>query len=126
MRAVDTNVVVRVITRDDPAQAETADAYIRGGAWVSQVVLAEVTWTLSAAYGLRPAAIARVVSMLLEHDSIVLEQPDVVALALERFKARPSVGFSDYLILEAAHRAGHLPLGTFDKNLARLEGAERL
>jgi predicted nucleic acid-binding protein len=36
------------------------------------------------------------------------------------------VGFSDCLILEVARKAGHLPLGTFDRELGRLEGAQRL
>jgi predicted nucleic acid-binding protein len=36
------------------------------------------------------------------------------------------LGFSDCLILEAARKAGHLPVGTFDRDLSKLDGAERL
>jgi len=43
MRAVDTNILVRLITRDDPAQLSTAEAWIARGAWVSTLVLAETT-----------------------------------------------------------------------------------
>lgn len=50
----------------------------------------------------------------------------VAARALAAFKAHPSVGFSDCLIVELARRSGHLPLGTFDKGLARLDGVERI
>jgi predicted nucleic acid-binding protein len=50
----------------------------------------------------------------------------VVASALEAFRKRPALGFSDCLMLEVARKAGHLPLGTFDRNLGKLEGAERL
>jgi len=50
----------------------------------------------------------------------------IVARALEQYRARPALGFSDCLVLEIARKAGHLPLGTFDRGLARLEGAERL
>jgi len=50
----------------------------------------------------------------------------VDANALETFRKRPALGFSDCLMLEAARKAGHLPLGTFDRNLGRLEGAQRL
>jgi predicted nucleic acid-binding protein len=46
--------------------------------------------------------------------------------ALARFRERPGLGFSDCLILETARKAGHLALGTFDRGLAKLEGAERL
>jgi len=49
-----------------------------------------------------------------------------VAQALARFRSRPSLGFSDCLVLEIARKAGHLPLGTFDRGLAKLEGAQRL
>jgi predicted nucleic acid-binding protein len=56
----------------------------------------------------------------------MLQDPDVVALALEKFRSRPSVGFSDCLMLEIARRAGHLPLGTFDRNLSKLAGTEKL
>ncbi|MFM8989278.1 MAG: hypothetical protein ACKOUS_06405, partial [Alphaproteobacteria bacterium] len=48
----------------------------------------------------------------------------VVAASLARFRARPALGFSDCLVLETARRAGHLPLGTFDRALARVDGAK--
>ena len=49
-----------------------------------------------------------------------------VAAALTAFRARPKLGFVDCLILEIARKAGHLPLGTFDRELGKLDGAERL
>jgi predicted nucleic acid-binding protein len=49
-----------------------------------------------------------------------------VTAALEHFRKSPSLGFSDCLILEAARKAGHLPLGTFDKDLSKLGGAQKL
>jgi len=50
----------------------------------------------------------------------------VVAAALEQFKARPSLGFSDCLLVELARKAGHRPLGTFDRRLSRAEGAVKV
>ncbi len=48
MRAVDTNVVVRLAVRDDKAQVAAAEKYIaERGAWVSHIVLVEVTWVPS-------------------------------------------------------------------------------
>lgn len=64
--------------------------------------------------------------MLLSHQNLSLQDADLVAAALQQFSRRPAVGFSDCLVLEAARRAGHLPLGTFGRNLARLEGTQRL
>jgi len=126
MRAVDTNVLVRLLTRDDARQAAAADRYVDGGAWISQIVLVEATWVLDSVYGLEPAQIAVAVDMLLNHQHLTIESSDVVAAALTRFRARPQLGFSDCLIVEVARKAGHLPLGTFDKDLARLDGAQKL
>jgi len=50
----------------------------------------------------------------------------VVAAALRHFRRRPALGFSDCLVLEAARKAGNLPLGTFDRELGKLDGAQRL
>ncbi len=50
----------------------------------------------------------------------------MVTAALARFRKRPSLAFSDCLIVEIARKAGHMPLGTFDRDLARIEGAERI
>ena len=126
MRAVDTNLVVRLVVRDHPEQAEAAEKFTSGGAWVSHLVLAETTWVLDAVYERSSDQIATAVDMLLNHESLTLQDADVVTSALEQFRKRPALGFSDCLVLETARKAGHLPLGTFDRDLARLEGAERL
>jgi predicted nucleic-acid-binding protein len=126
MRAVDTNVLVRLITRDDERQTATAEAFVHKGAWVSHLVLAETTWVLSAAYGLGHAAIAKAIEMLLNHETLTLQDGEVVALALRTYERKPRLGFSDCLILEVARKAGHLPLGTFDRDLGKLAGAARL
>jgi len=49
-----------------------------------------------------------------------------VAAALETFRSRPAVSFTDCLLVEVARKAGHLPLGTFERNLGKLDGAEKL
>ncbi|MBI1818598.1 MAG: type II toxin-antitoxin system VapC family toxin [Deltaproteobacteria bacterium] len=126
MRAVDTNVVVRLITRDEPRQVAASEAFVARGAWVPHLVLAEVTWVLASVYNLDPAEIATAVAMLLNHKDLTVQDADVVASALAHFRAKPSVGFSDCLVLEIARKAGHLPLGTFDRALGKLPGAQRL
>jgi predicted nucleic-acid-binding protein len=126
MRAVDTNVLVRLVTRDDAKQAAAADAFVEKGAWVPQLALAEATWVLSAVYDLNAAAIATAIEMLLDHKDLTLEESEVIASALEAFRGRPTLGFTDCLMLEVARKAGHLPLGTFDRNLGKLDGVQRL
>jgi predicted nucleic acid-binding protein len=51
---------------------------------------------------------------------------DVVTLALDNCRKRPAIGFSDCLVLEIARKAGHLPLGTFDRDFAKLTDVRRL
>ena len=126
MRAVDTNVLVRLITRDHPKQVASAEDFVAKGAWVSLLALAETTWVLSAVYDLRPLEIALAIDMLLVHQDLTLQDADVVSAALVHFRKKPALGFSDCLLLEMARKAGHLPLGTFDRDLGKLHGAERL
>jgi predicted nucleic-acid-binding protein len=88
--------------------------------------LAETLWVLDAVYERSPSQLATALDLLLDHQHLTLQDSDVVREALDHFRARPAVGFSDCLVLAIARKAGHLPLGTFDKNLARLDGAQRL
>lgn len=126
MRAVDTNLLVRLLVRDDATQVEAAESFIEPGAWVSHLVLAETLWVLDAVYERSPKQLATAIDLLLDHHNLTLQDPDSIRLALAHFRARPSLGFSDCLVLETARKAGHLPLGTFDKALARLQGAQRV
>lgn len=126
MRAVDTNVLVRLLVRDNAKQVKAAETFIESGAWVSHLVLAETLWVLDAVYERTPDQIALAVELLLNHTSLTVQDADVVTLALNAFRARPSLGFPDCLVLEIARRAGHVPLGTFDRNLAKLDGAHGL
>lgn len=123
MLAVDTNVLVRLIARDDPRQVAAAEAFVAKGAWISHLVLLEAVWVLGAVYELGPKELATAVQMLLDHAQLAIQDADVVAEALKQLRKKPSLGFSDCLVLEVARKAGHLPLGTFDRDLGRLSGA---
>ena len=126
MRAVDTNVLVRLVVRDDADQVRVAEEFVASGAWVSHLVLAETMWVLDAVYERTPEQIATAVDMLLNHQQLTVQDADVVAAATESFRKRPSLGFSDCLVLEIARKVGNLPLGTFDRELAKLDDALRL
>lgn len=126
MRAVDTNVLVRLITRDDTRQAASADVFIEKGAWVSFLALAEAMWVLDAVYKRTATELATAIQMLLDHNQLTLQDPEIVAAALDLFRSRPALGFSDCLMLQLARKAGHLPLGTFDRGLARVDGTQKL
>jgi predicted nucleic-acid-binding protein len=126
MRAIDTNVLVRLVVRDDTNQVRVAEEFVENGAWVSHLVLAETMWVLDAVYERTPEQIATAADMLLNHQQLTVQDSDVVAAAIESFRKRPSLGFSDCLVLEIARKVGNLPLGTFDRDLAKLDDAVRL
>jgi predicted nucleic-acid-binding protein len=126
MRAVDTNVLVRLITRDDKKQVESAEEFVSKGAWVSHLVLAETSWVLDSVYDRTREDIAKAVEMLLNHEHLTLQDQDGVEAAVEKLRRHRGVTFSDALALEIARKSGHIPLGTVDRNLAKLEGGKRL
>ena len=126
MLALDTNVLVRLLARDDPKQAQLVDQFVAKGAWVSHLVLAETLWVLDAVYTRSAQQLMAALELLLAHESLVLQDADTVRAALNHFRAKPALGFADCLVLEIARKAGHLPLGTFDRGLAKLEGAKCL
>ena len=126
MRAVDTNVLVRLMTRDDVKQVAVAEAFVANGAWVPHLAIAEATWVLASVYDRGPEAVATAVEMLLSHEHVTVQDAEVVAAAIAQFRRYPKVGFSDCLMVEVARKAGHTPLGTFDRALGKIDGAQRL
>ena len=126
MRAIDTNVLVRLIVRDDAKQLRIAQDFINFGVWVSHVVLVETLWVLESVYEIERRGIAETVETVLDHPDLTIQDAVVVSAALATFRRQSKVDFSDCLVLELAQKAGRLPLGTFDRRLAKLEGAQRL
>ena len=101
-------------------------SWLNGGVLTSPLVLAEATWVLTSVYDRSPEDIATAVEMLLNHQHLTIQDSEAVAAAVASFRRRPALGFSDCLVLEVARKAGHLPLGTFDRDFSKLAGVERL
>lgn len=126
MLAIDTNVLIRLLVRDDAKQAKLADQFVVKGAWVSHLVLAETLWVLNSVFKLSAEQLIEALSLLLVHESLVLQDADTVSAALAHFQSKPALDFSDCLVLEIARKAGHVPLGTFDKALSKLVNTQKL
>jgi predicted nucleic-acid-binding protein len=126
MRAVDTNVLVRLSVGGDPAQVAAAEKFIKAGAWASTAAVIEAVWVLAKVYQFSAMDLCKAIEMLLNNPILVLQDPDAVTEALELFRARPALGFTDCVLLELARKAGHLPFGTFDRKLARVDGAQQI
>lgn len=127
MIAVDTNVLVRYVTNDDPAQARRAADLLAGTEriHVSHTVLLEMEWVLRALYALGRPAVLTALRQVLGLPGIHVEQPALVALTLERYER----GFDFADALHLANAGAATPLYTFDKRFARIaagDGVEML
>jgi len=123
MPAVDTKVLVRLLTADDPAQTARAEAFLaHGPVWVSTVVLVEAVWVLSTVYGWDKVQLLAMLATLADSRDFVVQEPLAVAAAIAGFSQNPA-DFADCLALELARANGHLPFATFDARAARLPGA---
>ena len=119
MRAVDTNVVVRlVIAEDDPAQTARAEAELDRGLFVSHGVLMETEWVLRGFYKLGRAEISDALAYLIDHPAVVTEQAPALRWALDRYGN--GADFADMLHLVAS--APHDEFASFDARLSRHAG----
>ncbi len=116
MHAVDTNVIVRTLIGDDPAQAAEARAVIgHRPVFVPRTVLMEVEWVLRGVYGLPPERIIPALRALAGLPGVSLEDAATVTKAMDWAEA--GMDFADALHLAtAAECQGFL---TFDKRLTR-------
>ena len=93
MRAVDTNLLVRLVTRDDPKHVLAAEAFVARGAWVSHIVLIEAVWVLSTVYSLGHRELVMAVEMLLQHECLTIQNAETVSAALEQYRQKPKLRF---------------------------------
>jgi predicted nucleic-acid-binding protein len=116
LTAADTNVLVRLVTRDDPEQAERAAELFRSGEiFVAKTVLLETEWVLRYSYGLDRQALHRTLRTLLGYPALVIEDRAAVLRALGWYG--DGMDFADALHL--ASSAGADRFATFDRALVR-------
>ena len=116
MRAVDTNVIVRYLTNDDPKQAAKARALIgHEPIFVPRTVLLEVEWVLRSVYDLPTARIIPALRALAGLPGIIVEDASLVVKAMEWTEA--GMDFADALHLAAS--ASCETFLTFDKRFSR-------
>ena len=130
MIALDTNVLVRYLVRDEEQQAESARILLESltaerPGYACREVVVELVWVLERAYGVSREQIATILQELVATQNLVIEAADDVAQAAFGYHAG-GPGFADLMVLAAAERAGARPLFTFDRKAARLEGVELL
>jgi predicted nucleic-acid-binding protein len=128
LTVVDTNILIRYVVADeaDPQTALARDfidiiCSAANQAIVTQVVLAELVWTLESRYRFPKAGIIATVAALLQNPNIVFDDEEEVLAALEAYRDGPT-GLADCLIAARAEVLGAGPVVTFDRDAARLPG----
>ncbi|EGD60437.1 MULTISPECIES: type II toxin-antitoxin system VapC family toxin [Novosphingobium] len=124
MRAIDTNVVVRLLVADDADQAQAARQIVLGGeTFLGVSVVLETEWVLRAGYDFTAPQIVDALRALGGLPGLTMEEPEQVAMALEGLEQ--GMDFADALHLA---RSGHCrEFVTFDRKLAkRAKGLSRV
>ena len=121
MIAVDTNVVVRLLTNDDPAQAaRAADLLARERVLVPKTVLLETEWVLRYSYEIPQPVVLAAIRKLLGLSQVAAEDATAIARALELYEG--GMDFADALHLASTRDA--TAFVTFDTRLAKRAGRE--
>lgn len=124
MIGLDTNVLVRYLTQDDPVEAALATRLIEqdlsgeNPGFVGLIVLVETTWVLQRPYRATPEEIAQTIADLLASSAVVVERRNVVSRALATAQQTGS-SFADALIAACASDAGCERTVTFDRSAGR-------
>jgi predicted nucleic-acid-binding protein len=129
MIGLDTNILIRYLTQDDPVESLKATEILErrltpeNPGFVSIVAMVETVWVLDRAYGLTAQDIATVVERLLQVEVLAIENEQEVFTAMVALK-RGRGSFPDALIAELGARAGCMRTLTVDQKAARLRGFE--
>ena len=125
MIGLDTNILIRYLTQDDPVQSRKATEIIEHRlsaahpGFVSVVTMAEAVWVLDRAYGLTDQEIAAAVERILQVEVLLVENEQQVFKAMVVLKQKRGA-FADALIAELGAQAGCSHTLTFDKKALRL------
>lgn len=131
MKAIDTNVLLRYLVKDDPKQFAAAQAYIEkyGSAehpiFINRIVLCETVWVLGRLYRYNTITIANVIEAVLRAEEFAVENSGAAWLALEDYR-KSKADFADALIGRVNKAAGYAKTGTLDIKAAMLEAFEEV
>ena len=124
MTGIDTNVLIRYITQDDPEQSPVATAFLEqecskhNPGYVTHTVLCEITWVLGRAYNYDRTTVVSVVKQLLNSVELDIQLSDLAWAALRDYQIG-SADFPDYLIARTCNHAGCTQVVTFDSKAAK-------
>lgn len=120
MHAIDTNVLVRIIIKDDDLQTKKALSYVEKHkeVYISLVVLIETIWVFESCYDIEKSDLIKIIQNILMTTEFVIEHSEVVWLALDEFSEH-NLDLTDCIIGALAKFHGYQPVATFDKKAAK-------
>ena len=126
MIGLDTNILVRYLTQDDPKQSPKASRLIESlseenPGYIAQVALVELVWVLISCYDLSRDECAQALEMLLRTKDLKVAEPDLAWGALRSYRSS-NADFADCLIERAGAKAGCTHTMTFDIAAAKSAG----
>lgn len=131
MPALDTNVLVRYVVRDDGPQLAAVRRLIQQcidagqSLFVPVTVVLELEWVLRSRYDCGKDQVIQVVATLLSAAELRFESEQALEVALQLYRDG-SADFADCVHVALAAQAGERPLFTFDKRAATVDGAKLL
>lgn len=125
MIGLDTNVIIRFLTQDEPKQAEIINKLIDKAInnnevfWISQLTLCETVWVLERAYKISKKELVNILGKILKTNELKLERSEVIHKALDDYIKSKNVRFVDCLIGQSNQNFDCIFTYTFDKDTAK-------
>ncbi len=131
MTGIDTNILIRYLTQDDPEQAKIATRFIEqdctpdSPGFINHIVLCELVWVLNRCYKTDRQKALSVIEQIMRTIQFQVQDPPIVWKALE-FAQNGTADFADYLGVQINQDKGCRQTFTFDQNSAKTAGATLL
>lgn len=117
---IDTNILVRYLTNDDPSKAKAVDSLLNKALkgelkiLIPSIVIAELVWVLESFYEMKPNEIAELVEAVLNTPGVEVTDKSIITFALKLYRAK-NMDFIDAWIIEFAKNSNVNTIYTFDK-----------
>jgi predicted nucleic-acid-binding protein len=131
MTGLDTNILVRYVTQDDPVQAPLATGFIEKNCsaespgFINHIVLCELIWVLKRCYKVNQDQALQVIEQILRTAQLQVQEPQIVWKALKQAQ-KDKADFADFLSTQINLASGCEETVTFDRDASKINGAALL
>ena len=124
---LDTNVLIRHLTGDPPAQARRANAFLEQAdeLLVPDLIIAEVVYVLESFYEVKPKRVAELVRAVIAFPAIVVADEPTLLRALEVYEVE-RLDFAEAYLVASAEASGVESIASFDRSIDRVTTIQRI